>query len=200
MKAKEVLALLRISRVTLSKYVKEGTIKVTTLPNGRYDYNERSVYDFLNKDLPRKTVAYARVSTKKQAKDLENQIQFIKNYCFQNGIVLNAIYEDIASGMQFKRKKLRSLLKELMNYKIEKIIISHKDRLSRVGFKLFNDLFQEFGTEVVIINDLESVSTEQEIFQEIISLLHCYTMSMYSKRRKQFTQKKIKEFKDEINL
>ena len=140
------------------------------------------------------------MSTKKQAKDLENQIQFIKNYCFQNGIVLNAIYEDIASGMQFKRKKLRSLLKELMNYKIEKIIISHKDRLSRVGFELFNDLFQEFGTEVVIINDLESVSTEQEIFQEIISLLHCYTMSMYSKRRNQFTQRKIKEFTNEINL
>jgi len=102
--------------------------------------------------------------------------------------------------MQFKRKKLRSLLKELMNYKIEKIIISHKDRLSRVGFELFNDLFQEFGTEVVIINDLESVSTEHEIFQEIISLLHCYTMSMYSKRRKQFTQKIIKEFRNEINL
>ena len=200
MKAKEVLGLLRISRVTLSKYVKEGTIKVTILPNGRYDYNEKSVYSFLNKDLPRKTVAYARVSTKKQKKDLENQIQFIKNYCFQNGIILNAIYEDIASGMQFKRKKLMSLLRELMNYKIEKIIISHKDRLSRIGFELFNDLFQEFGTEIVIVNDLESVSTEQEIFQEIISLLHCYAMSMDSKRRKQFTQQKIKEFNNEINL
>jgi len=200
MKAKEVLGLLRISRVTLSKYVKEGTIKVTILPNGRYNYNEKSVYSFLNKDLPRKTVAYARVSTKKQKKDLENQIQFIKNYCFQNGIILNAIYEDIASGMRFKRKKLMSLLRELMNYKIEKIIISHKDRLSRIGFELFYDLFQEFGTEIVIVNDLESVSTEQEIFQEIISLLHCYAMSMYSKRRKQFTQKKIKEFKNEVNL
>jgi len=200
MKAKEVLGLLRISRVTLSKYVKEGTIKVTILPNGRYNYNEKSVYSFLNKDLPRKTVAYARVSTKKQKKDLENQIQFIKNYCFQNGIILNAIYEDIASGMRFKRKKLMSLLRELMNYKIEKIIISHKDRLSRIGFELFYDLFQEFGTEIVIVNELESVSTEQEIFQEIISLLHCYAMSMYSKRRKQFTQKKIKEFKNEINL
>jgi len=141
------------------------------------------------------------VSSKKQKKDLENQIQFIKNYCFQNGIVLNAIYEDIASGMRFKRMKLMRLLREFFfNYKIERIIISHKDRLSRIGFELFKDLFQEFGTEVVIVNDLESVSTEQEIFQEIISLLHCYAMSMDSKRRKQFTQKKIKEFKNEINL
>ena len=129
MKAKEVLGLLRISRVTLSKYVKEGTIKVTILPNGRYDYNEKSVYSFLNKDLPRKTVAYARVSTKKQKKDLENLIYFITNYYFQNGIVLNAIYEDIASGMRFNREKLRSLLRELIIYRIEKVIISHKDKL-----------------------------------------------------------------------
>lgn len=200
MKAKEVMNLLRVSRVTLSKYVKQGTIQVTPLPNGRYDYDEKSVYSFLNKDIPRKTVAYARVSTKKQKKDLDHQIQFIKNYCFQNGITLNTIYEDIASGMRFNRVQLMSLLRELMNYRIETIIISHKDRLSRIGFKLFNDLFQEFGARIVVINDLESVSTEQEIFQEIISLLHCYAMSMYSKRRRKFTQKKVKEFQDEINL
>jgi len=112
--------------------VKEGTIKVITLPNWRYDYNEKSVYRFLNKDLQRKTVACARVSTKK--KDLENLIHFITNYCFQNGIVLNAIYEDIASGMRFNREKLRSLLRELIIYRIEKVIISHKDKLSRIGF------------------------------------------------------------------
>jgi len=123
------MGLLRISRVTLSKYVKEGTIKITTLPNGRYNYNEKSVYRFLNKDLPRKTVVYTRMATKKQKKDLENLIYFITNYYFQNGIVLNAIYEDIASGMRFNREKLRSLLRELIIYRIEKVIISHKDKL-----------------------------------------------------------------------
>lgn len=69
----------------------------------------------------------------------------MKNYCFQNGVVLNAIYEDIASGMRFKREKLMSLLRELINYRIEKVIISHKDRLSRIGFELFYDLVQEFS-------------------------------------------------------
>jgi predicted site-specific integrase-resolvase len=93
-----------------------------------------------------------------------------------------------------------SLLRELINYKIEKIIISHKDRLSRIGFELFNDFFHEFGTEVIVLNELESVSKEQEIFQEINSLLDCYAMSMYSERRRNFTKKKIKEFQNEINL
>ena len=72
MKAKDVLSLLRITRPTLTKYVKHGVIKVKTLPNGRYEYDEESVYNFLNKDVSRKTYIYARVSTAKQKKDLEN--------------------------------------------------------------------------------------------------------------------------------
>ncbi len=200
MKAAEVLNLLRISRPTLTNYVKQGYLKVATLPNGRYDYNDKSVYRFMNKDIPRKNVIYARVSTRKQKKDLENQIQLLKHLCFQNGILINGIYEDIASGMNLDRKNLLPLIKEIINYKINSVIISHKDRLSHIGFKLFQHLFREFGTELVVINELESGSTEQEIFQEIISLLHCYAMSMYSRRRKDFVKKKKREFQDEISV
>ena len=200
MKAFEVLNILRISRPTLTNYVKQGIIDVAKLPNGRYDYDEKSVYDFLNKDIPRKHVIYARISTRKQKKDLENQVQLLKNYCFQNGIVINEIYEDIASGMKLERLSFLNLIKEIITFKIHSIIISHKDRLSRVGFKLFQHLFKEFGTEIIVINDLESVSTEQEIFQEIISLLRCYAMSMYSRRRKDFVKKKRREFQDEISV
>jgi len=62
----EVLQLLQISRQTLGRYVKNGTIKVTELPNGRYDYDEQSVYQIFNKGVSRKTYIYARVSTAKQ--------------------------------------------------------------------------------------------------------------------------------------
>jgi len=199
-KAAEVLNLLRISRPTLTNYVKQGYLKVATLPNGRYDYDDKSVYQFMNKDIPRKNVIYARVSTRKQKKDLENQIPLLKHYCFQNGIVIKGIYEDIASGMNLDRKNLNPLIKEIINYKINLVIISHKDRINRIGFKLFQHSFREFGTELVVINELESVSTEQEVFQEIISLLHCYAMSMYSRRRKDFVKKKKREFQDEINI
>lgn len=60
MKANEVLKLLRITRPTLTKYVKEGLIKVEKLPNGRYEYDSESVYSFLNKDMKRKTYIYGR--------------------------------------------------------------------------------------------------------------------------------------------
>ena len=80
MKAKEVLNILRITRQTLTKYVKSGKIKVIVNPSGRYEYDNKSVYAFINKDIEKKTYLYARVSTPKQKKDLQNQIELLKTY------------------------------------------------------------------------------------------------------------------------
>lgn len=191
MKAKEVLRLLRISRQTLTKYVKDGVIKVETLPNGRYEYNEKSVYKFLNKDLKRKTYIYARVSTSKQKRDLENQIELLKQFCFTNGYVISGIYSDIASGINFeKRNDFFKMLDEIIDNKVERVVITYKDRLSRVGFDLFYHLFKKYNCEIVIMSEVGSEKLDsQEIFEEIVSLLHCYSMKLYSKRKIQ----KIKE-------
>lgn len=191
MKAKEVLKLLRCSRPSLTKYLKQGKLKAKLLDNGYYDYEEKSVYDFLNKDINRKTVIYARVSTKKQKKDLKNQIELLKNFCFQNGYTINEVYSDIASGITFENRiDLFKLIDEIINNKIEKIIITYKDRLSRTGFDFFKTLFNKFGCEIIVISEVGSNKLDrEEIFEEIISLLHCYSMKMYSKRKND----KIKE-------
>ena len=119
MRSKEVLNLLRVTRPTLTKYVKSGKIKVIRKPNGHYEYDEESVYAFLNKDVRRKTYIYARVSTSKQKKDLE-----------------------------------------------------------------------KFHCEIVVMSEIGSTKLDsQEIFEEIISLLHCYSMKLYSKRK----EKRIRE-------
>lgn len=103
MKANEVLKLLRITRQTLTKYVKNGTIKVKVLPNGRYDYDEDSVYSLLFDGLERKTYIYARVSTPKQKKDLENQIELLKQFCFSKGYKIHGVFSDMASGISFEK-------------------------------------------------------------------------------------------------
>lgn len=195
MKTKQVLNLLKITRPTLTKYVKTNVIQVTLLPNGRYDYDDQSVYQFLNKNIKRKTVIYARVSTPKQKKDLENQIELLKNFCFQNGLQINEVYKDIASGISFeKRNDFFKMLDEVICNKIEKIIITYKDRLSRVGFDLFSHLFKKFGTEIVVISEIGSPKLDsQEIFEEIISMLHCYSMKLYSKRKNKLIQELIHE-------
>lgn len=195
MKANEVIKILRITRPTLSKYVKEGLIKVTVLPNGRYDYDSDSVYAFLNKNVQRKTVVYARVSTSKQKKDLQNQVDLLKNYAVMNGFQIGAVYQDIASGISFeKRQEFFEMLDAILNGQIAVVLITYKDRLSRVGFELFSHLFQQFGCKIIVISEVGSPQLDsQEVFEEIVSLLHCYSMKLYSSRKK----KKILELIEE---
>lgn len=191
MKAKEVLQVLQISRPTLARYVKDGKLKVTLKGNGQYDYDIDSVYRMLNKDIERKTYIYARVSTSKQKKDLENQVRLLTNFCFQNGYVINGIFQDVASGISFKkREQFFELLDEVLAGRVKRVIITYKDRISRVGFELFTYLFKKFGCEIIVISELGSEKLDsEEIFEEIVSLLHCYSMKLYSSRK----VKKIKE-------
>jgi predicted site-specific integrase-resolvase len=185
MKAKEVLNLLQISRKTLHVYSHNGRIRYTVMPNKRYDYNEEDVYKILNKDVKRKTVLYARVSTHKQKDDLQNQIDQMKQWCFMNGFTINAIYSDTSSGISFdKRKGFFDMLDEIMDNRVEKVVITYKDRLSRVGFELFTYLFRKYRTEIVVISEVGSTKLDSdEVLDEIASMLHCYSMKMHSKRR-----------------
>ena len=195
MKAKEVLELLQITRPTLTKYVKEGLIEVTTLPNGRYDYSKESVYKIFNKGVKRKTYIYARVSTTKQNKDLENQIDMLKQFCFSNGYEVSKVYSDIASGISFeKRKDFFKMLDDIISGKVERVVISYKDRLSRVGYELFYYLFKKYNCEIIVMSEVGSKKLDsEEIFEEIISLLHCYSMRLYSKRKGQKIKEILKE-------
>ena len=190
MLSKDVLRVLGITRPTLTKYVKTGIIRVRVLPNKRYDYNEEDVYGFLNKDMKRKTFIYARVSTAKQKPDLENQISLLKQFCFSNGYTISGIYSDIASGISFeKRKDFLALLDEVLEGRVERVVV--KDRLSRVGFELFYHLFQKYNCEIIVMSEVGSAKLDmQEVFEEIVNLLHSYSMKLYSSRRR---LKRIKE-------
>ena len=184
MKAAEVLKVLRISRGTLSKYVKEGKIKVLPSCTSWNEYDDNDVYSLINKK-ERKILIYARVSTSKQKQDLENQIESIKLYSAAKGYKISGIYKDVASGISFdKRNDFIEVLNLILNNEVEKVIISYKDRLSRIGFDLFKRLFSAFGCNIEVMYESSDKATdEKEIFEEIISLLHCYSMKMYSKRR-----------------
>lgn len=82
------------------------------------------------------------------------------------------------------------MLDEIIDNKVERVVITYKDRLSRVGFDLFFHLFKKYNCEIVVMSEVGSEKLDsQEIFEEIVSLLHCYSMKLYSKRKVQ----KIKE-------
>lgn len=186
MKAGEVLKILRVSRPSLTAYVKAGHISVVTLPNGRYDYDRNSVMKFMGKVTERTTVIYGRVSTRSQKKDLENQLDLLKRYCVSQNYLLSAVYQDIASGLNFSdRKEFMELIDEVIAGKIERVVITYKDRLSRIAFDFFKTLFEKYACEIVVISEVGSSKLDaDEVFDEIVHLLHCYSMKLYSSRRK----------------
>lgn len=117
----------------------------------------------------------------------------LKNWCFSNGIQLNGLFSDIASGISFERRnQFFTMLDEIIQKKVKKIIITYKDRLSRVGFGLFLYLFKQFGCEIIVISEVGNEKLDsQEVMEEIISLMHCFAMKMYSKRKRPIIQQLI---------
>lgn len=202
MKSSKVLKILNISRQTLVKYVKNGDIRVVMQTNKQYDYNEEDVYRKAGLSENRVNVAYARVSTSKQKRDLENQAETLINYCNANGVKVDKVYKDIASGMNFDRKQFRSMLEDVLNYRISSIYITYKDRFSRISFDMFERLFLEYNCKIIVINKTESTAEEdeKEIFSDIISMLHCFAMKMYSRRRKKKMELIKEDLKNELDL
>ena len=193
LKSNEVLRILRISRPTLCTYVKTGKVKATKLPNGRYDYDEASVYQFINKDITRRTYLYARVSTPKQKADLANQVEILKQFCFSNGYQVSGIFSDIAPGTGFdKRKDFFRLLDDVVAGKVERVVIMYKDRLSRVGFELFQHLFEHYHCKIVVVSEIGSEKLDsQEAPEDVADLLRCYGAGQYPARQVQAVRKAL---------
>lgn len=188
MKAGQVLKILNISRTTLVKYHKTGLIKIDSTINGQHNFNEDSVYALIGKTKQKHdkiNISYARVSTQSQKNQLIDQNTRILNSVISKGLTLDKQFEDIKSGMNHERPGFQEILRLICSGKVEILIIENKDRLIRFGFDTLEMIFKMFGTRILVLNDtLESKSYEQELTEDLISIIHYFTMKSYSHRRK----------------
>lgn len=186
MKRDKVMSVLNISSSTVNRWLKEGKLQGKKLPSGHWDYDDDVVYKIANGNDNRKTIIYARVSTGKQINDLQNQLDNLEKFCASKGWKIDDKVSEIASGITFdKRKSFFKLLDDIQMNRVKRVVVTHKDRLSRVSFSLFENIFNHHGVEIVVLSDFEKEETDsEEIFEEIISLLHCFSMKKYSSRRK----------------
>lgn len=186
--SREIRDLMRISSQHLYELTKSGKIQTKKISEKKYLYLLPE--NFLP---PRKSVIYARVSTSKQIKDLENQIDILKMFILAKGIVLeqDSIYKDVASGMNENRADLQKLLCDVKDGKIDTIFITHKDRLTRFGFGYLQYICSLYQTQIVAIDETENKTFEEELTQDLISIIHHFSMKMHGKRTN--TLKKCKE-------
>ena len=90
--------------------------------------------------------------------------------------------EEYGSGLNYNRKKWNKLLDEVMEQKIKTIIITHKDRFIRFGYDWFEKFCMKFHTTIVIVNN-EELSPQEELVQDIVSILHVFSCRLYGLRK-----------------
>lgn len=191
-KPKDFSKLLNVSVKTLQRWDNDGILKAHRSPTNRryYTYDQYLQFKGIKvKDDTRKIVIYARVSTKNQKDDLKNQIIFLQQFCNAKGMIVNECIEDFGSGLNYNRKKWNKLLIDVMEQKIKTIIISHEDRFVRFGYDWFYNFCEKFNTEIIVVNN-ENLSPQEELVQDIISILHVFSCKLYGLRK---YKKQIKE-------
>ena len=189
-KPKEFAELLNVSVLTLQRWDNTGKLKAHRTPTNRryYTYEQYQKYMGIT-NSSKKTVIYTRVSTSNQKDDLKNQVEFLRQYANAKGIIVDTVIEDYGSGLNYNRKQWNKLIDECMTNEIGTIIITHKDRFIRFGFDWFEKFLNKFGVKFIIVNN-ESLSPQEELVQDIISILHVFSCRIYGLRK---YKKKIKE-------
>jgi len=105
----------------------------------------------------------------------------------------NLIFSDIASGMNESRKGLNNLISEIISGTVNKVVISNRDRLTRFGYGYLKSLFDRFNCEIIEVNLTEDKTFEQELTNDLIAIIHHFSMKFYDKRKN-----KLKNFEKEI--
>jgi predicted site-specific integrase-resolvase len=169
---------------TLQRWDREGRLKAKRTPTNRRYYTEKQLMEYrgLISNIKSLNIAYCRVSSSNQRDDLKNQKKYINDFCLNKGIDINDFYVDVASGLNFKRKKFNQLLNDVEHGKIKNIIIAHKDRFVRFGYEWFENFCSKHGCNILVIND-EKLSPENEMIEDLISIIHVFSCRIYGLRK-----------------
>lgn len=193
--AKQVKDRYQITNQTLYNWRRLNKIVYHKLPSGKIMYESLEVQP----QQCKKNVLYARVSNTKQKNDLEHQKQLLRQYMVSNGIMVDDEYCDIASGMNENRKEFNQLMTSCIKGEIQKIFIISKDRLTRFSFGYIEHMLKQFGVEIVVVNATKEEDFQTELTQDLVSVIHHFSMKLYSNRRK--TLKDLaSEIQKDINI
>jgi putative resolvase len=172
---------------TLRRWEKSGIIKAIRTPSGQRRYDITSYQGLQTRRTERATITYARVSSRGQKADLDRQISVLKSLYPDSELIT-----DIASGLNFKRTGLRTLLGRVRQGDVGLVVVAHKDRLARFGFDLIKWLCELDGAELLVLNQ-DNLSPEREMVEDILAIVHVFSCRLYGLRKYKFA---IKEDKD----
>ena len=180
----EAAQALGVSITTLRRGEADGKLAAEHTAGGhrRYDLAKlRPEMYHAAADAARKTIAYARVSSDDQKADLERQKQVLELYCARQGWTFEVI-ADLGSGMNYRKKGLKRLLDDVVEGRIGRLVITHKDRLLRFGAELVFAICEAKGVEVVILNQGEDTTFEEDLANDVLEIITVFSARLYGSR------------------
>lgn len=132
---------------------------------------------------PLETIVYARVSSSKQKDDLDRQAERLSQFAIKNGWVIESVVKEVASGLNDRRPKLNKILN---NKQGVRLVVEHKDRLTRFGFNYIETLL---NGEIVVVNKAES--DREDLMQDLISVITSMVARYYGNRKGSIKTKEI---------
>jgi len=170
--------LIGVTQQTLLQWANDGKLQVQKTNGG----HRRYVYaDLTNasedRGSERKQYIYARVSSAKQQKDLQRQIAFL-----QASYPTYEVIQDIGSGINFRRRGLMSLLERVFEGNVSKVVVAHRDRLTRFGFELFEYIFTRFGVSIEVLSDDDIKEPHTELAKDLLSIVTVFSARYYGSR------------------
>lgn len=183
---REAARMLGVTMETLRRWEAAGKMHVERTPGGHRRYDVDQLRGIIARTRPvdpsqRVTIGYARVSSHDQKEDLERQAAVLSEFCARQGW-MHEIIKDLGSGMNYQKKGLRLLIRRICSGEVERLVITHKDRLLRFGAELVFALCEHFGTEVVIINRSEEANYEEDLVQDVLEIITVFSARLYGSR------------------
>lgn len=182
---------LGVSIKTLQRWDREGILVAKRTPTNRRYYTEDQYLSYVGKSQPKGlNLAYTRVSSRSQIDDLTSQIEFLKQFVNANGEILDDVISDIGSGLNYNRKNWNKLLLDYVaKGLVRKIYITYKDRFVRFGFDWFERFCNYYNCEIIVVKN-ETTSPQQELVDDLISIIHVFSSRVYGLRK---YKKELKE-------
>ena len=160
----------------LRRMERAGEITCIKTGGGHRRYDVQSFIDAQTRtDIT--TVGYCRVSGKGQSDDLASQVAYLQKHYPEAEII-----KDFGSGINFKRKGLRTLLERILRGDKLRVVVAHRDRLARFGGEVIQFLVEQNGGEVVVLNETV-YSSEEELTADLLAILHVFSSRMSGLRR-----------------
>ena len=184
---KEAKEISKVTVKTLRLWDKEGKIRTIRTSSNIRRYNIKDIQNIINNSDPDETkekICYCRVYSREQMDDLDRQKDF-----FRNKFPTHNLVTDVGSGINWKRKGLTTILDKAMHGDISEVVVAHRDRLCRFAFELLEWIFKRNGVKLVVLNEEKDHSSDKDLTDDILSIIHVYSNRKIGKRRYKYKNK-----------